>query len=152
LSELFFFFEVLESDGVHLTALSGYRFVRHLFDASLEALSYSRLALDLKVRTDHQVLVSQGSRLSTLEQQFDSYRQQQDLEFARQQEHNDWLENQSNENFFVISGLPNPPSKMTGGMFMSYISRDSVLFAALLLFAFIAFSDQLILSYAYGSD
>jgi len=106
---------VLEFDGIHLTALSGYSFVRHLFDASLQALSYRRMALDLRVKSDHDVLLSQGSRLSVLEQHFSSFRAQQDLEFARQQEANDWLENQSNESFFVISGLPVPPTKMTGG-------------------------------------
>jgi len=114
---------VLESDGIHLTALSGYKFVRHLFDASLEVLSYRRLPLDLKLKSDHALLVSQGSRLSVLEQQFGAFRTQHDLEFAKQQEHNDWLENRANENFFVISGLPNPPAKMTGGNILSSLIK-----------------------------
>jgi len=108
-------FQTLETDGVHLTALSGYHFVRHLFDASLSVLSYHRLSLDLRVKVDHQESTVQGSRLSVLEQQFESFRSQHDLDFARQQELNDWFENQANENFFVVTGLAQPPNKLTGG-------------------------------------
>jgi len=71
--------------------------------------------LDQRVRSDHDILMSQGSRLAVLEQQFGAYRSSQDLVFARQQEFNDFLENQSNEAFFVVSGLPLPPPKLTGG-------------------------------------
>jgi len=105
----------LESDGVHLTALSGYHFIWHLFDSAFSVLSYRKLALDLRVQVDHDASVSQGSRLAVLEQQFSSFKAQHDLDFARQQELNDWSENQANENFFVVTGLPLPPSKMSGG-------------------------------------
>jgi len=106
---------VLESDGIHLTALSGYSFIRHLFDSSLSVISYHRLSLDLRLKVDHETSALQDSRISVLEQQFVAFRNQSDLEFARQQELNDWWENQANENFFVVTGLPNPPGKMSGG-------------------------------------
>jgi len=65
-------------------------------------LSYHRLPLDQRVRVDHESSVLQESRLSVLEQQFMAFRAQNDLEFARQQEHNDWMENQANENLMLI--------------------------------------------------
>jgi len=80
---------------VHLTALSGYGFIRHLFDSSLSVLSYHRLSLDLRLKVDHESSVLQESRISVLEQQFTAFRAQNDLEFARQQELNDYMENQS---------------------------------------------------------
>jgi len=106
---------VLETDGVHLSALSGYQFVHFLFDSAFSAVTYAKSSLDQKVEADHQDLLIQGSRLALLEQQFASYRSQKDLEFAVQQEHNDWLTNIANESFFVISGLPPAPGKLTGG-------------------------------------
>ena len=110
-----------------MTALSGYSFIRHLFDSSLSVLSYHRLSLDLRLKVDHEVSALQDSRISVLEQQFMAFRSQSDLEFARQQEVNDWMENQANENFFVVTGLPIPPGKMSGGMRLSsfYLARDS---------------------------
>jgi hypothetical protein len=44
-----------------------------------------------------------------------AFRSQKDVEVAVQSEFNDWMENKANEVFFVISGLPSPPAKMTGG-------------------------------------
>jgi len=107
--------KVLESDGVHLTALSGYNFIHFLFDQSLSILAYHRKSTDLKLSDDHEQLTLQGSRLTVLEQQFSAFRSQKDTEFAAQQETNDWHENLANEHFFVISGLPPPVGKMNGG-------------------------------------
>jgi hypothetical protein len=89
--------------------------VHHLFDASLEVIKYLNKPSDKKISSLSTLVSSHDSRLGALEAQFSIYRAQQDLSFAIQQEINDWHENDANQNFFVVSGLPNPPSKMTGG-------------------------------------
>ena len=55
------------------------------------------------------------SRLSVLEQHFASHRNQTELDFAIQQELNDWNENRATENFLVLTGLPPAPQKLSGG-------------------------------------
>jgi len=77
----------------------------------------------MRLATDHQEVLIQGTRLALLEQQFASFRSQKDLEFAIQQEHNDWMENLANESFFVISGLPPAPGKLSGGKTCSLAYR-----------------------------
>jgi len=102
---------------VHLTALSGYNFVHFLFDSTISTLQYSQKSIDLRQFEDHEQLSTQGSRLTVLEQQFAAFRSQKEMEFAVQQELNDWNENMANESFFVITGLPPPVGKLTGGAY-----------------------------------
>ena len=101
---------------MHLTVLSGYHFVHHLFDAAIAAIKYCNKSLDEKVHESNLRGSVVESRVSVLEQQFSSFRAQSDLDFAIQQELNDWNENQSAEHFFVISGLSAAPPKLTGGI------------------------------------
>ena len=103
---------------MHLTALSGYNFVHFLFDSSISTLQYSRKSLELKQSEDHVQLGLHGSRLTVLEQQFAAFKSQKELEYAVQQEANDWNENMANESFFVITGLPPPVGKLTGGAYI----------------------------------
>ena len=56
------------------------------------------------------------SRVSVLEHQLASIRSQSDLEFAIQQELNDWNENLAMEKFIVLTGLPPAPQKLSGGI------------------------------------
>jgi hypothetical protein len=111
---------VLESDGIHLTAVSGYQFVHHLFDASFKMIEYAGKSTNQKVIDDHAVLATHDSRIGILENQFSAFRDQRDLDFAIQQELNDWAENEINQNFFVITGLATPPAKMSGGTYYSF--------------------------------
>jgi uncharacterized membrane-anchored protein len=83
----------------------------------MSTIAYLNKPTNAQLAIDHEALVSTESRLAVLEQQYASFRDQKDLEFAVQQEFNDWMENQANENFFIVSGLPPPPSKMTGGSY-----------------------------------
>ena len=105
---------------MHLTALSGYHFVHHLFDSAFALIRFQNKTTDEKVDQvfSHGTLVD--SRLSVLEQQFTSFRAKSDLEFAIQQELNDWQENQSSEKFLVLTGLAPAPAKLSGGDFFFY--------------------------------
>ena len=64
-----------------------------------------------------------SSRLSALEQQFVAFRNRADLDFAIQQEANDWNENLATERFFVLTGLPAAPPKLSGGELLSLFGR-----------------------------
>jgi hypothetical protein len=98
--------------------LSGYQYIHHLFDSAISTIKYLNKPIESKVSEDHGVLVSHEGRLAVLEQHFASFRAEKDLEYAIQQEINDWNENEANRSFFVLSGLPLPPGKMSGGMLM----------------------------------
>jgi hypothetical protein len=98
-----------------LSALSGYQYVHHLFTATVEIISYRSMATAQQVQSNRSLMTATESRVSLLEHQFDAFRGQKDLEFAVQSELNCWQENRTNETFFVITGLPSPPSQMSGG-------------------------------------
>ena len=106
---------MLESDGVHLTALSGFHFVHHLFNSALCAIKSLTLPTEQKVLDAQLTGTVVSSRLSALEQQFVAFKSRSDLEFAIQQESNDWNENLATERFFVLTGLPAAPQKLSGG-------------------------------------
>ena len=90
--------------------------MHHLFDASLSVVGQLSLSTDERLNESVRQGVVLGSRLSTLEHQFASFRGQSDLDFAIQHELNDWNENRASERFFVITGLPAAPAKLSGGM------------------------------------
>ena len=100
---------------MHLTALSGYHFVHHMFDAAISVIKYLSQSIEEKANLSRQGQAMVESRLSVLESRFTSFQTKNDIEFATQQELNDWQENQSTEKFFVISGLPPAPTKLSGG-------------------------------------
>ena len=80
-------------------------------------IKYLSSSSDEKVESTHQVGTVLGSRLSSLEHQFSAFRNQSDLDFATQQELNDWNENRATERFFVLTGLAPAPAKLSGGYF-----------------------------------
>ena len=109
------FFKVLEADGVHLTALSGHHFVHHLFDTSIAVIKFVSKSEAEKAAETREVSVAIDSRLCVLESQFTAFQSCSDLEYASQQEMNDWQENLATEKFFIISGLAPAPAKLSGG-------------------------------------
>jgi hypothetical protein len=68
-----------------------------------------------QTEANRSLITSNESRISVLEHQFVAFRAQKDLEAAIQAEVNCWQENIANEAFFVISGLPAPQAKLSGG-------------------------------------
>ena len=102
---------------MHLTVLSGYHYIHHLFNASLALVeSMSKSVEERCVETTKNGAVL-DSRISVLEHQFSTYRAQGDLDFAIQQELNDWNENRAMEKFVVITGLAPAPQKKSGGSY-----------------------------------
>ena len=95
--------------------MSGFHFIHHIFDESLALIRFhSKSDVDkLEQVHDHGLVVE--SRVSVLEQQFMSFKSKSDLDFAIQQELNDWQENQTYERYFVLTGLPAAPNKLSGG-------------------------------------
>ena len=73
---------------------------------------------------DHNAAVD--SRISVLEHQFSSFRSQNELEFAIQQELNDWNENKAMEHFMVLTGLSPAPQKLTGGESCNFFKHEQV--------------------------
>ena len=92
--------------------------MHHLFDASISLIKFLNLTANEKAKesTHQQAIVE--SRLSVLESQFSAFRSRNDLEFAIQQEMNDWQENQTMERFFVITGVTPAPAKLSGGILL----------------------------------
>ena len=95
--------------------------MHHIFDASIAVIKHLDKTIEEKVEDGylHQAVVD--SRLSALESQFIAYRTKSELEFAIQQEINDWHENQCNEKFFVMTGVPPAPTKLTGGINLNIV-------------------------------
>ena len=102
---------------MHLTALSGHHFVHHLFDASIAIVKFFAKSADEKAQESREHSAAVSSRLSVLESQFSTFVSRADLEFATQQELNDWQENQSFERFFIITGVAAAPAKLSGGAY-----------------------------------
>ena len=102
-----------------MTSLSGYQFVHHLFDATLSLVHFMSKPKEEKIDESARNSAVLDSRLSVLEHHFASFRSQNEIEFAIQQELNDWNENKANEHFLVLSGLPPAPPKLTGGFLHS---------------------------------
>ena len=96
--------------------------MHHLFDTALSIISHHSKSTEQKVDETYRVGSVVMSRVSVLEHQFASLRSTLDLDFAIQQEANDWHENESNERFFVLTGLPPAPAKLSGGIsfYMSF--------------------------------
>ena len=69
----FYLLKELESDGIHLTALSGYQYVRHLFDSALALISHYAMPIADQVSEGFRNGTMLSSRVSLLEQQFKSY-------------------------------------------------------------------------------
>ena len=122
---------------MHLTALSGYKFVHHLFDSSLSVLRFLSKPIEDKADDLRQDQTVVESRVSVLEQQFSTFRSQSHLDFAVQQELNDWHENLASERFFVLTGLPPAPNKLSGG---SYPALSLLKFFVTLLFSYLHYS------------
>ena len=104
----------LEDDGVHLTPYAGLRFVVHLFDSSLDTIKAMSASLPeglARVGESSRVL---EDRVSVLEQDHRSFRQEFRLKMARDSELADFEENVRNECYFVISGLPQVPTDLVG--------------------------------------
>ena len=116
----------LEKDGIHLTSLSGYYYVHHLFDASLAILDSLAKTVEERVDDTSKNSVVLDSRISVLEHQFSSFQSQNDLDFAIQQELNDWNENRAMERYIVVTGLAQAPQKMSGGSLLipSLLPKD----------------------------
>ena len=100
---------------MHLTASSGCNFVHHLFDAAISTVKFLNKPVDDRVNDVQRSSAVVETRVGILEQQFASFQKRNHFEFAAQQELNDWHENQANERFFVVTGLPVAPSKLSGG-------------------------------------
>ena len=124
-----FFIKELESDGTHLTALSGHHFIHHVFDAAISAVGYLNMSSSDQAIESRQSSAFIESRLTVLESQFSTFKSRNDLEFAIQQELNDWQENQASEKFFVITGVPPAPAKLSGGEYpfsLEYFLSDAI--------------------------
>ena len=92
-----------------MTALSGFHFVHHQFNSSLTVIKGLSQPVEQKVLDAQLTGTVVSSSLSVLEQQFLAFKTCADLEFAIQQEANDWNENLITERFFVLTGLSAAP-------------------------------------------
>jgi hypothetical protein len=100
---------VLESDGVHLTPLSGSDFVLHLFDASRELLARIKLNPEAKTSVLDEGTRVLGDRVMILEQDYRHLNTRFDLKSAIDSELADFQENLRNESFLMLQGLPRLP-------------------------------------------
>ena len=98
-----------ESDGVHLSAYSGFEFVLHLFDSVgsiLEKRSLDPVSRDHVTSESTRVL---EDRVMVLEQDHRRLNQRFESKSAVDSELSDWQENIRNEHFFMIQGLKRLP-------------------------------------------
>ena len=75
-----------------------------MFDSALSLISHYAKSTEDQVDESFRNGSVLSSRVSLLEQQFEAFRSTTDLEFAIQQEVNDWHENESYERFHVLTG------------------------------------------------
>ena len=106
---------------MHLTALSGHHFVHHLFDAAISIIKFHQKSVDEKAVEARELSAACDARLSVLETQFATFKSDSGIEFARQQELNDWQENLASEKFFIITGLPPAPARLSGGIMFGFL-------------------------------
>ena len=106
-----------------MTATSGRNYVHHLFTATLSLIESMSKPSVVRAEELAQNEVVIDTRVSVLEHQFTSFVAQNDLDFAIQQELNDWNENRAMERFVVLTGLAPAPQKMSGGSYISFIIK-----------------------------
>jgi hypothetical protein len=103
-----------ESDGVHLTSYSGLEFITHLFEESDALLDNLAKTPTERCNINLESTRVLQDRMMVLEQDHRRLNKVVENKSAVDAELADFRENERFEDFFVISGLPQIPSSMTG--------------------------------------
>ena len=96
----------LMPDGKHLTPVSGLHYILHLFDPAEVAITASSLSGDVQFSQVKEQVRQHEDRMAFLENRQVNLDRVVDLKIAVDAEFNDSVLNRSEEDWFVVTGLP----------------------------------------------
>ena len=113
-----------ESDGVHLTIYSSLQFILHLFDSAQELLDGLGSSSDQLTSRNSESTRVLEDRVMVLEQDHRRLNRVVEHKIAVDAEMADFLENQRNEDCFVIAGLKAIDSDLAGKAWQDQAVKD----------------------------
>jgi len=113
-----------ESDGVHLSALSGLEHLFHLIDRSEDVLDSLKLNSESRSVKDRESTRVLEDRVTVLEQDHRRLNRVVDSKIAEDSEEADFLANERLEDYVVISGMPSIPPDLSGKEWQNRAIQD----------------------------
>jgi len=113
-----------ESDGVHLSAYSGFEFVVFLFDSAIKLLETASADPDTREGRSNETSRLLGDRVVALEQGLSRINAGMELKTAIDAELHDFRANERLEDSFIVTGLEAIQSGMTGKAWQDRAKSD----------------------------